>query len=151
MTVVPVRRVVLADGEDGATRVVSDGPAAGEGPRPAMIWACAQTPPLPSDGAEPGLDEMFPPAGGFRFMVVDISPDASNPPSVDARYEGFHRTDSFDCGVVLSGSVVLELDEGDVDLHAGDTFVQCGGNHAWRNPNDEPCRVAFVIVGAERG
>lgn len=147
----PVRRVILADAADGRTRVVADAEAVGAGIGPAMLWACEAPPSLPSDGTDPGLPDMFPPPGGFRFMVVDISPDADNPPSVDARYEGFHRTDSYDCGVVMSGSVILELDDGDVELHAGDTFVQCGGNHAWRNPNDEPCRIAFVIVGAPRG
>ncbi|MCB0993926.1 MAG: cupin domain-containing protein [Acidimicrobiales bacterium] len=145
----PPRRVVLADGADGRTRVVADGPA----PRPgrlASIWSCEATPPLPSDGAEPGLADTFPPPGGFRFMVVDLSPDVDKPPSTDERYAGFHRTDSYDCGVVVSGSVILELDDGEVELHAGDTFVQCGGNHAWRNPNPEPCRVAFVLIGADR-
>lgn len=49
----------------------------------------------------------------------------------------------------MSGRVVLELDDGATrELSAGDTVIQNGTRHAWRNPFDEPYVVAVVLVGA---
>lgn len=49
----------------------------------------------------------------------------------------------------MSGRVILELDDGATrELRAGDTVVQNGTRHAWRNPFDEPCRMVVVLIGA---
>lgn len=70
------------------------------------------------------------------------------------RYEAgatgrMHRTRSLDYGVVLSGSIVLELDDGvEVALHQGDVLVQRGTIHNWINRGSEPCTIAFVLVDA---
>jgi hypothetical protein len=32
-------------------------------------------------------------------------------------------------------------------LSAGDTVVQLGSRHAWRNTSDRPATVAFVLTG----
>ena len=62
---------------------------------------------------------------------------------------GMHTTDSVDYGVVISGSITLELDDGRKErLEAGDVFVQNGTRHAWRV--DEPCRMAVVLTGVPR-
>lgn len=59
-----------------------------------------------------------------------------------------HRTPSVDYGVVLDGEIWLELDDGtQTRLTRGDTIVQIGGRHAWRNKTDRPAAVAFVITG----
>ena len=52
---------------------------------------------------------------------------------------------------VVSGQIILSLDDGvEVTLNPGDTIVQSGTRHAWRNPGNEPCLIVGVIVGAER-
>ena len=62
---------------------------------------------------------------------------------------GMHTTDSVDYGVIISGRISLELDDGEaVELEAGDVFVQNGTRHAWRV--FEPCRMAVVLVGVPR-
>ncbi len=62
---------------------------------------------------------------------------------------GMHTTDSVDYGVIISGRITLELDDGEqVELEAGDVFVQNGTRHAWRV--SEPCRMAVVLVGMPR-
>ena len=62
---------------------------------------------------------------------------------------GMHTTASVDTGVVISGSVTLELDDGaTVVLHPGDTYVQNGTRHRWSNPGDEPAVIAVALVGA---
>jgi quercetin dioxygenase-like cupin family protein len=62
---------------------------------------------------------------------------------------GMHTTATIDFEVVLDGEVWLELDDGvEVHLRPGDTVVQNGTRHAWRNHGDEPARLAVFIVGA---
>jgi mannose-6-phosphate isomerase-like protein (cupin superfamily) len=62
-----------------------------------------------------------------------------------------HTTDTVDFEYVLSGSIDLELDNGEtVHLTPGDTVVQNGTRHAWRNRGSEPCQLVVVLVGAHR-
>lgn len=43
---------------------------------------------------------------------------------------GMHRTDTIDLEIVISGTVSMELNSGDlVELKAGDPFIQNGTNH----------------------
>jgi quercetin dioxygenase-like cupin family protein len=66
-------------------------------------------------------------------------------------HPGMHTTDTVDFEVVLSGEVVLELDDGaEVTLKAGDTIVQNGTRHAWHNRSDVPVVIAFGMIGAHR-
>lgn len=64
---------------------------------------------------------------------------------------GMHTTDTVDYGIVLSGEIFMELDDGkEVHLKAGDCIVQNGTRHGWRNRSAEACLVAFIMVGATR-
>ena len=53
---------------------------------------------------------------------------------------------------MLPGSVhipvLLKEVIGALELGPGDTVVQNGTRHAWRNPYDEPCTMVVVLVGA---
>ena len=52
---------------------------------------------------------------------------------------------------MISGEIVLELDDGaEVTLRPGDTVVQNGTRHAWRNRTDKPAVLVVVLVGAKR-
>jgi mannose-6-phosphate isomerase-like protein (cupin superfamily) len=54
-----------------------------------------------------------------------------------------------DFEVVLSGEVILELDDGaTVTLTPGDTVVQNGTRHRWRNPGAVPAVIAVFLCGA---
>lgn len=58
---------------------------------------------------------------------------------------------SLDYCVVLSGEIILELDNGDEKtVKAGEFIVQGGANHRWINRTDGTCRIACVMVGAEK-
>ena len=60
-----------------------------------------------------------------------------------------HASHTVDYGVVLSGEIDLELDDGAVKrLKAGDCYVQNGTRHTWRNPGDVDCVLVAVAVGA---
>ena len=61
-----------------------------------------------------------------------------------------HQTPSLDYVTVIRGKLLLELDDGKtVELHPGDTVVQRGTRHAWRNPTDEPAAISVVLLGAK--
>ena len=63
-----------------------------------------------------------------------------------------HTTDTVDLDLVLSGEMDLELDDGaEVHLRPGDSVVQNGTRHAWRNRDaSEPCTMLSILVGARR-
>ena len=68
---------------------------------------------------------------------------------LDATEPGMHTTDTIDFEVVLDGTIVLELGDGaEVALHPGDTIVQNGTRHRWKNVGDKPARLALFICGA---
>lgn len=65
-----------------------------------------------------------------------------------ARGPGMHAHHSLDFVVVAAGRVLLVLESGEVELGPGDAVVQQGTWHAWRNPWEEPCVLAGVVMGA---
>lgn len=145
----PVRRVVTGDSADGKAVVVSDEEVTGEPPRVGVvlheIWGSDSALGLPADGNPPQAVGVTPPPGGFRFALVSFA----------AREEvlggGMHRSDTVDLGIVVSGEVWMELDDGaETLLRTGDCLVQHGTIHAWHNRTDEPCVMAMAAVGARR-
>ena len=57
-----------------------------------------------------------------------------------------HTTDTIDFEVILSGEMILELDDGaETVLHPGDTVVQNGTRHRWGNRGNEPAVMAVFI------
>lgn len=159
-----VRRVVTGHDASGKSVFVSDEAVA---PQPVTgfhrLWGGDETPQFPDDGSMPEHHMYFPPIGGFRFGMFSIPPDGvagSDPADFEAeapgllRYmdlsdPGMHTTDTIDFEVVLEGTVILELDDGaEVALNPGDTVVQNGTRHRWKNGGDTTARLAVFICGA---
>jgi len=77
---------------------------------------------------------------GSVIRIVDMLPGKQSP---------MHRTNSIDYGIVMSGEVELELDDGrKTRIGEGGIIIQRGTNHLWRNVSDKPCRIAFVLIEA---
>ena len=78
---------------------------------------------------------------GSVIRIVDMMPGGVSP---------MHRTNSIDYGMVLSGEVELELDDGAKTLLGpGDVIVQRGTIHLWRNRSaTDVCRIVFVLTEA---
>ncbi|MGH8883252.1 MAG: cupin domain-containing protein [Stackebrandtia sp.] len=140
------RRIVTAQ-RDGDSRIVSAGPSPHVvEPAPGFVitdqWVCPKVGPgllTAEDHGEFGF-MVVPPPGGVLFRLVTFPPDPVGQ---------LHRTDTIDFVTVLSGELVLTLDGGDeVTLTAGDTVVQQGALHAWRNLTGEPAVASVVIVSA---
>lgn len=77
------------------------------------------------------------PIGGVYFCTMDLAPETTGFP---------HRTPTLDYAAVLSGEVILALDQEEKTLRAGDVIVQKGTNHAWHNRTKETSRVLFVMM-----
>jgi mannose-6-phosphate isomerase-like protein (cupin superfamily) len=165
------RIVVTGQRADGKSVIVSDrvlAPSqAGIGVTP--LWAADEAPRFPISGEAQPAPTMFPPLGGYRFIMMTIPPDAQKgePIAGDGMGErarvgtgagdwmepdgsGFHTTDTVDFEVVVSGEASQEFDDGQiVHLKAGDCFVQNGTRHRWFNRGTEPAVVACILIGGE--
>jgi mannose-6-phosphate isomerase-like protein (cupin superfamily) len=170
-----VRRVVTGHDGSGKAIVVSDGPApflhhsAG---RPGFwsndLWRTTATPaPIAALAEEPTLgprrqlpDPMgsvirinhFPPgeskldAQTIRQEFAGLGNPGASTHAKAGRHAMMHRTQTIDYAIVLSGEIVLVLDESEVLVRAGDVVVQCGTNHAWSNRSGSGCTIAFVLL-----
>lgn len=133
------------------------------------LWGSDRPRRFPDDGSAPVNNTYFPPVGGFRFGLFAVAPASSMIQNMDVEKAigelnekvpglgqylepdnpGMHRTATIDYEFIVSGRCVLELDDGAKrELRAGDTVIQNGTRHAWRNPFDEPCLIVVVLIGA---
>lgn len=79
---------------------------------------------------------------GAICSYCDFAPGSATP---------MHQTPSADVGIVIEGSIELLLEDGSVTLaRRGDTVVQRGTQHAWRNPSEDKwARMIFVLSAAK--
>jgi mannose-6-phosphate isomerase-like protein (cupin superfamily) len=172
-----VRRVVTGHDEHGKAVFASDEmvPPVTLGLMPGAefhrLWGSDTAQTYPGDGTQPAAHAYFPPVGGFRFGIFTIPPagEADYPEDMEAAASeveeklpgmmahmeidepGMHTTDTTDYEIVLSGQIILELDDGaEVTLSPGDTVIQNGTRHRWRNEGSVPAVVGVVLVGANR-
>ena len=173
-----LRRVVTGRNRVGKSVVVQNGVAPRivttetlPGLALVEVWATDTIPQLPLSPIDltTTMKSFVPGAGGTRFRIVQF-PGASTrafdqeafrreyqvkapglAEAMELQDSGMHTTDSVDYGVVISGEITLELDDGAmVSLKQGDCVVQNATRHAWRNSKSAPCVMAFVLVGAAR-
>lgn len=169
-----IRRLVTGN-RDGKSVVLSDGAMPRyhhyretPGFSTALAWSSSQlsahshsetvgpkTSYLPSDGGSTLIIATFPPDSVFTSGSFD--PEAAYLEQkehltglidhFDPDRPGMHATPTLDYGIVLSGTVWLELDDGVVErLDPFSVVVQQGNVHAWRNQGSEPATVAFVLI-----
>lgn len=173
-----VRCVVTGQTTSGKSVIVSQSPVSAvtvvlmPGYEFWPLWGNEDHPALPSDGTRAQTPPWFPAKQGFRFAMFAIPPattvrTGSAPTSdeldevrqrlpgmlevLEPDHPGMHTTDSVDFDVVVSGEVVMELDDGvETLLKAGDCVVQNGTRHAWHNRSADKCVIASCLIGAER-
>ena len=173
-----VRRIVTGRNAAGKSVVISDGASPGErvlehtpGFISSMLWRMDGTPDLTAGDTDPMLagGSMVTGPGGSAFWIITFPPDSSMAsvdwaaagpemaeasPGIAERMEpespGMHQTPTIDYVTVIRGKLLLELDDGEtVELNPGDTVVQRGTRHAWRNPTNEPAAISVVLLGAQ--
>ena len=139
------RRVVTGHDESGVSVFTADGPVpvgrtAPDGALFYEVWGTDATPaPIAGTEPDPTLDALtVPPApSGTKIRINEFPPGVVSP---------VHRTQSVDYGIVLSGEVVLVLDDGETVLRAGDVVVQRGTGHRWENRSGATARMAFILI-----
>ena len=129
-----------------------------------LLWTTDGTPVNNTGDADLGDRDIGigPPLDGTVFRIVEFWPEGEGASDLDyigkaggahapegARHPGMHKTDSIDYAVVMTGEIEMLLDDSEVHLKAGDVVVQRGTVHAWANRGTEPCRIAFILIGAE--
>lgn len=163
-----VRRVVIGLGEDGRSRIVSDGP-------PARVFRIV-SPPEGIDlhdrkGTAPSEREG--PPGRSEAIIAELwstvapeAPIAATPKPETGfdlecpvgatrwrfvemgphRTAPMHTTSTIDYDTLLSGSIVLTLEHGETVLKPGDVAIIPGVAHGWRT-GDEGCTMSIVMTG----
>jgi hypothetical protein len=172
-----IRRVVTGHNAEGKSIFIMDGHAPHVYQRvegSAVVTELWETRGAPADNA--GNEEvtnhpfrLAPPKNGTVFRIIHYPPDKLRLAAIkkeeamgedgsgrhgasdrnNPRHAGFHKTNSVDYAIVLSGEIWALMDEGEVLLKAGDVLVQRGTNHAWSNRTDHVATLAFVLVDAE--
>lgn len=175
------RRVVVYNGEDGKSRLSADEQApravvytSPRGMQSSVLWGVqggAALLPGMHDTA-PGVTTLAPKPGDNVFLMLTLAPDSAygaedfdgavaaaeallHAPGIADAMEpdnpGFHRTDTVDYITVLTGEVWIETDTGETQLSQGDTLIQLGTRHAWRNRTNVPVTLVVVLNGVARG
>lgn len=140
-----------------------------------QLWITDGSPAVIDNGADPTQRPitLSPPDNGTVVRIVDFPPASQELSRVDAntaaqafamygekqaltgkgsgskRHPFMHRTQTIDYAVVLSGEIVMLLDDSEVALKQGDVLIQRGTNHAWTNRSEQPCRMLFALVDGQ--
>jgi quercetin dioxygenase-like cupin family protein len=141
------RHVITSDGAAPNT-IVTDTVAVSE-----VLWLDG---PLPSIADDPDKGDsgfaLEPPPGGASARIIRMPgiPHGADPDSTwlrvagdDPDTPGMHATDTLDLMVVLEGSVVMGLEDGERVIGPGEFVIQRGTAHRWR-PADEHGWTYFV-------
>jgi quercetin dioxygenase-like cupin family protein len=148
MSDIKVRRIVTGHDDKGKAKVMVDEICTStKKPRPgaeyAEVWSTQDGFPIDNDKfVDPVTNKIGTSIDrGTVFRVVKFDPGVS---------PRNHRTDSIDYGVVMSGEINMELDDGVVvTAKAGDVIVQRGTIHNWVNKGPAPCLIAFTLIWAK--
>ena len=173
----PFRRVVTGHNAQGKSIFIMDGPSPVVHSRGAgstaitEFWETRTTPASNAGHDDPTIGQpqrVPPPKNGSKFRVVEYPPDSQRVAALrapdashdsksegyvrdlkNARHPGFHKTDSIDYAIVLSGEIHALMDDGEILLKPGDVLIQRGTSHAWSNRAEQPCCIAFVLIDAD--
>ena len=165
------RAVVVSDGVSEAVRF-----DALPGYEIVPMWSTGPGPAISRSGEGPAFapGSFVPEPGGTQLALVrwpspaEMAKAAENPTMMEdftaemtvsfpdliaatwPENPALHATATVDYVIILSGTVVMELDDGaTVTLSAGDVVIQNGTPHAWYNGGEDAAVMAAVLVGAE--
>ena len=154
----PIRRIVTHNDENGLSYALLDGVATNVIGGLTEIWVTGPELLGHDSKVDIGLqsDSLEPPPQGTVFRFFQIPPESSlghltrkehlknwadlftrlNAPHAQpdtSRDPGMHKSRTTDYIILLSGSIHLVLDKGEIELQPFDAVVQRGTNHAWVN------------------
>jgi len=171
---IQARRVVTGLDTQGKSTIVADGPTpirvAAPGFTVCDIWTVQNLPtPVNNEDGTGGDVLLDPPRGGFIYRITTFPPDSEWDATADYQSSleamsggesqlddeetgvaGMHQTDTVDIVTIISGELVAVTETGETLLKPGDSMVQRGTVHTWRNRGDVPCTKVAVQMGAIR-
>jgi len=165
------RRIVVGLDADGRSTFVSDGDTdsrlATEAYTRNVLWQATEVPtPVMADSGLARDAPIPPPPEGYAYNLTTFPPD--NEWDYEAGYAkalveagaadsvgnddipGMHTTETIDIVTIISGEIWALVETGETLLKAGDTLIQRGTKHAWRNRSDSPCTMAALMVSIIR-
>jgi quercetin dioxygenase-like cupin family protein len=110
-----------------------------DGPSDTVIWSTGCLPVDNSGLTDLGRATFDFPVTGTRFCFHDFPPGTK---------PYMHATDTIDYVVVAAGEITFVTETGEIRLRAGDTLVNRGIVHGWRNDSDTPCRIITTVCQA---
>jgi hypothetical protein len=166
----PIRRIVTGHDREGRSVFVADAALpvtalpGGAGVAVTELWETS-TAPADNTAMMPAHPfRLLPPANGSVFRIVEYQPDsvrrladhdaqfrdmqAAGARDRQARHFGFHKTNTVDYAIILSGEIYAIMEDGELLMRQGDVLVQRGTNHAWSNRTESPVRIAFILIDA---
>ncbi len=171
------RVVVTGVGPDGRSMIASDGPARPWVKRPTGtlvmdLWRADELP-ISVHATSTATDEVVlaPPPHGIVIRTTVFPPDSSISAEAAAAYAaamkdiygaagntdpdapaipGMHSTETIDVMTVIDGEICAVMEDGETVLRTGDTMIQRGTRHAWRNRSDRPATVVTTMLPASR-
>ena len=171
---IQARRVVTGVDANGRSGFVEDAPTPVRVATPGFtvcdIWTVQELPtPVTNEDGTSGEVLLDPPRGGFIYRITTFPPDSEwdaaseYQSSLEAMsgggaqlddeetgLAGMHQTDTIDIVTIISGELYAVTERGETLLKPGDSLVQRGTVHTWRNRGDIPCTKVAVQMGASR-
>ena len=165
------RRIVVGLDDKGRSTLVSDGLTetrlATDAFTRNVIWQADVVPtPVLAENTATDAATIPPPPAGYYYDISTFPPDsewdfeggyaealaqagAAQEAGEDA-IPGMHQTESIDIVTIISGEIWAVVETGETLVKAGDTVIQRGTWHAWRNRSDAPCTVAALHISVVR-
>jgi mannose-6-phosphate isomerase-like protein (cupin superfamily) len=155
-----VRRVVVGRGENGTPTIASDAtpPLTIDAPTgfgvSELLWSSGPLTTTEAGGVPPrDAVGAFPENGGVAARLIRFP--ATNEwvriAGDDPERPGMHRSETLDLMVVLSGRIVIGVEDGEVEVGPGDAVVQRGTLHRWRVTGEDPCTYLSVLLAPADG
>jgi len=152
-----LRRIVTTHNNKGIAIVGTDSELSAkaswdaQGIQSATIWVTKDSIPTDDnnnseDGAERKIDDLtnftLVHPTGTNFRSTELAPGAIT---------AMHRTSSLDYNILVSGELMLIMEDGTEKLlkNPGDVVIQKGTMHAWKNPSQGWTRWVTVLIAAE--
>lgn len=137
-----MRLVVVGEDEHGRSCIARTDPIVPAGPGEfthVQLWRTAGLPPVVDvPRRKPGEPVMaLTDPSGSAFVHAFYPPHWASQ---------MHRTDTLDYGVILAGTVVLVVGDGEIELQAGDCWVLPGVIHQWRT-GESGATISCTVLG----
>lgn len=142
-----LRRVVTSEDAGGHGVLLYDGEPGNSfelnGTRITRLWETAAVPsalPLTVDAGATAGNAYRAGFHGTSFYIAEL-PGGTRAPAIP-----MHKNATIDYMAILSGRIVLRIENRDIELGPGDTIIQGGNLHTWINRWQEPCLLLFVVL-----